>query len=504
MPLIVEEVVRVLGEQNPWMETGRVPDALALEVERPLVSGLTAALLRDNPRRYQLVLGPRRVGKTTVMYQTVRRLLAAGVPRQQLAWLRLDHPYLLPIDLGNLVEILISVRDATHDHPLYLFLDELVYAQNWDKWLKTFYDDQWPIKIVSTSSATAALHRRQVESGVGRWEEQFLAPYHLTEYLELAGIGHALETEDDLASTLMRHLRPGAASGGEIAQARRRLTLTGGFPELLVKLEKDRNEEEQVLASQMILKNDAIDRAVYKDIPQSFGVDSPMMLERLLYVLAGQLTGLLSPNTITGELGIAQPTFDRYLSYLESAFLVFTLPNYSGRELSVQKRGRKLYFVDGAVRNAALQRGTRSLQDPVEAGYLLENLVASHLRGLAEQENVRLFHWRQSQNEVDLVYDHPVSPLAIEVATSSSHSRGGFAEFVRAHPRFANRCWLASADAPGIAPGPENQGVGTVPVDLLLMAIGSQMSSALNKRLGAAPDESRAVQPLFAVEGRIL
>ena len=54
----------------------------------------------------------------------------------------------------------------------------------------------------------------------------------------------------------------------------------------------------QVLESQRVLRSDAVERAVYKDIPQAARVDNPMMLERLLYVLAGQVTGLLSPTNI--------------------------------------------------------------------------------------------------------------------------------------------------------------------------------------------------------------
>jgi len=79
--------------------------------------------------------------------------------------------------------------------------------------------------------------------------------------------------------------------------------------------------------------------------------------------------------------GLSQPTFDRYLSYLERAFLVFTLPNYSRREGAVQRRGRRLYFVDGAVRNAA-PRG-RTLDGCRGNGALYENLVAGHLHALA-------------------------------------------------------------------------------------------------------------------------
>lgn len=480
----LEEVNRVIVEQNPWLTSGAIPTALAPITERPLVAGLTGAMLRPQPHRYQLVLGPRRVGKTTVMYQTVRRMLQRGVDPKKLGWLRLDHPYLLPIDLGSLVRVLMAVGEATPESPSHVFLDELVYAEKWDQWLKTFYDDRWPIKLVSTSSATAALHQRRIESGVGRWEEQYLAPYHLAEYLELDGTPLHLAAEETLERTVTRLVGEGTPSLASVASARRRLMLTGGFPELLGSIEKDRDEAEQVIESQRILRSDAVDRAIYKDIPQSFGVQNPMMLERLLYVLAGQMTGLLSPSSITKELGLTQPTFDRYLSYLEHAFLVFTLPNYSGNEASIQRRGRKLYFVDGAIRNAALQRGTRCLDDRAETGHLVENLVATHLRALAEQENVRLFHWRSARYEVDLVYDHPTAPMAIEVASSSGHARTGLAEFARQHPHFRGSCWLAADDAIGVLPSAGTSGSGTVPIDLLLLAIGAQTARAMAGRFG--------------------
>ena len=111
-----------------------------------------------------------------------------------------------------------------------------------------------------------------------------------------------------------------------------------------------------------------MEQAVYKDIPQSFGIENPMMLERLLYVLAGQFTGVLSPRNLCQELdGMAAPTLDRYLSYLERTFLVFRLTNYAGNEGQIQKRGRKLYFLDGAIRNAALS-GDRSAHRPGRDG----------------------------------------------------------------------------------------------------------------------------------------
>src|SRR5690554_2151817 len=83
---------RVLEEQNPWHFDGKVPPALAMETERPLAQFLWQRLLSNRLRRFQIVLGPRRVGKTTVMYQTVRRLLSSGLSPSRLWWFRLDHP----------------------------------------------------------------------------------------------------------------------------------------------------------------------------------------------------------------------------------------------------------------------------------------------------------------------------------------------------------------------------------------------------------------------------
>ncbi|MGH8910282.1 MAG: hypothetical protein ACRD0K_28260 [Egibacteraceae bacterium] len=65
-----EDLQRVFDEQNPWHHSGHVPEILARPVERPLARRLWERVLNDDPRRFQLILGPRRVGKTTVMCQT--------------------------------------------------------------------------------------------------------------------------------------------------------------------------------------------------------------------------------------------------------------------------------------------------------------------------------------------------------------------------------------------------------------------------------------------------
>jgi predicted AAA+ superfamily ATPase len=209
------------------------------------------------------------------------------------------------------------------------------------------------------------------------------------------------------------------------------------------------DDADRLLRSQQLLRADAVERAIYKDIPQSYGVDSPMRLERLLYVLAAQMTGLIPPTKIGTELELAQPTFDRYLSYLEQAFLVFTLPGYAPSEETRQRRGRKLYFVDGAIRNAALQRGLAPLSDPLELGQLTENLVATAVHALGQQTGLRLFHWRDQRSEVDLVLEDPGRPMAFEIGMSLSHSRTGLRALLEQYPRFRGGAYLGASRFPG-------------------------------------------------------
>ena len=482
-----EDLQRVFDEQNPWHRTGQVPPTLARPVERPLAQLLWRRLKDDDPHRFQLVLGPRRVGKTTALYQTVRHLIEAGVAPTRIWWLRLDHPLLLQESLGDLVQAVLNASEASPDAPVFLMLDELVYTDRWDLWLKTFFDDQWPVRIAATSSATAALRERRLESGVGRWAEQHLTPYLFTEFLALAQEERPIEVDGSLAESIAL-LRQGQRADRDLAAWRRLFMLVGGFPELLTaaRARPDEDEPSRLLESQQVLRTDAVERAIYKDIPQSFGVDNPMMLERLLYVLAAQITGLLAPSNICGELGLSQPTFDRYLSYLEQAFLVFTLPNYSGREASVQKRGRKLYFVDGAIRNAALQRGLAPLDNPTELGALLENLVAATLRSLALHTGVRLYHWRDGKHEVDLVFDHPDLPLAFEIGLSPDHPRAGLTALAQRHERFQGRCYVVAPQVGVAHPGSTAAGVGALPLDLFLQVVGAQAAVALAASLGVA------------------
>lgn len=427
------------------------------------------------------------------MYQVVDTLVERGWPPWRIHWLRLDHPLLVELDLGSLVRAILDGVEATEARPLVLCLDELAYADRWDLWLKTFHDERWPVKIIGSSSASSVLRERGRESGVGRWDEHLMHPLLLGEYLTLRESD--VVTPDSTTSSLGR-LLDDVVTGHSlipVASEWRQLMLVGGYPELA--LLRGEDEASDVLTAQRVLRRDAVERAIYKDIPQSFGVDNPLVLERLVYVLAAQVGGLLSPTNIASDLGVSRPTVDKYTDYLERSFLTFTTQAYAGSEVATQRRGRKVFFHDTAIRNAALQRGLAPLSNPSELGHLTENLVGAHLKALADLTNVRLFHYRSGRRaEVDFVLGHPTEPVAFEIGLDGTHSRSGLRALLDAHPELTGRAYLVAPNVPDRA-ATTRTGIGSMSVSTLLMAISSCVETAVGSPARRQPQLEIGLDP---------
>lgn len=488
----VDDYLQPILAQNPWHESGKVPQDFAPPRKRPLAACVWKTLISPKMARYQVIIGPRRVGKTVAMHQTVGQLLQEGIPPRKLWWLHLAHPILMRFELGELIRTHPILQHATQRDPVFFFLDELTYAENWDLWLKTFFDEQLPLRILATSSSSAALRQGRIESGIGRWEEQFLTPCLFTEYLHLQGKTVRLTSQTTLWQTLLDMINL-SQEPNQLKDDRVRYLFVGGFPELLMQKTTDPTGQESLFdhntdltseayRSQRILRTDAIQRAIYQDIPQVFGVQNPINLERLLYILAGQITGIVSYTNLAKDVSVSPPTIDKYINYLERSHVVFLIPNYAPTEETIQRRGRKLYFVDSAVRNAALQRGVAPLDTPSEMGHLLENLVASHLFALSQQTGDRLYYWRKGSNEVDFIYDHPEEPIAIEIASANHHSSRGLMAFQKQFPKYQGRTFLVYPDARSSAPRPDGT-PGSMSLDSFLIAVGVQADSELQKRM---------------------
>ena len=80
--------------------------------------------------------------------------------------------------------------------------------------------------------------------------------------------------------------------------------------------------------------------------------------------------------------------------------------------------------------------------------------------------------------------DHHTEPLAFEIASSPNHSRAGLRALIERHPKFEGRAYLVAPQCPVARPEPNSAGIGPLPLDVLLLAVGAQAHQALIARVG--------------------
>jgi len=141
---------------------------------------------------------------------------------------------------------------------------------------------------------------------------------------------------------------------------------------------------------------------------------------RLLDLVASASGRILNLNSLCRDAGIGYETARRYLEVLEDTLLVFRIPAWSGSDRASFVAHPKIYLFDIGVRNALLRRPLdRSLPD--ERGLLLEHLVAMelHRRIGTLWPELSLFHYRTKHGaEVDLVAQVGRELWGIEVKAS--------------------------------------------------------------------------------------
>lgn len=492
---ITQAAAFAIERQNPWQSGAEIPPEFAPANERYLVQNLYQWLREKRSRHIQVILGPRRVGKTAALFQTVRNLLADNVHPSRVFFLRLDDPDLQTDTLGNLARYIIQVSGATTSEPTYLMLDEVVLMDQWAQWLKSFYDDNWPLRVVATSSARTGLKLGQTES-VDRWREQHLLPCGLAESLKLLGEMEG-EIEQIPAGQSFRETMNSVHRFGppdsELEVHRNMLLQMGGFPGVLTAFPPPEQAALFGVAEkgyfphlhQIQLYENVVQKCIYIDIPKYFNITDPSSLETILYRAAQQMGNLWEPSNVSSDLGVSLTTLNNYTKHLEMASIILMLQNFPGGESRSQSRGRKIYFVDTALRNAILRyKGTRQ-HDPVDYGHMLENMVVSALFSLAEQTRFRLYHWRlgkSGEREVDVIYNDVNDPMAFEVGASSNHSLKGLKALIDKHPQFHGSSYLVAPNAAFKPAEFSENGIGSVPLDSLLLAADIHAAHTLNLR----------------------
>lgn len=399
------EAIQVLRDINSWWAAPHEVRPHPPAYERRHVQTVFDALARPGAKA-QVLRGPRQVGKSTVMLQVARRLLASGIRPQDILLIRFDLDILR--DQRGLLPILkwfakeVRAVGLEEKQPPYLLLDEAQKLPRWDEQVKHVFDTYKP-RMALTGSASVLVARGQRESLAGRALTTEIPPFLFREALELtdaaSGLPGALHCRD-LFQRGMKTRENFEAIFNQPAKRRGvwkngldRYYSRGGYPDLHTgAIEEDRWAD--------YLMETVFERVLGVDIPDLFPVDQPRLL-RHLYIEAARRTGQeISQKKLADEANAAgystnQPTVGRYLHYLCDALLIREFRRYPLSRKASAKIPSKYTLTDLGIRNAIF-RGAPSLRDspPDVVGPLAETLVQTVLRGVGIQAHF----YRQLKN----------------------------------------------------------------------------------------------------------
>ncbi len=407
-----EGILKVLSAYNPWWKTGMVNPKMTKSYKRFAFHEAMKRLKDESIRRTVVLTGTRRVGKTTIQYQMIDALLNAGVPPQKIVFISMDHPML---KLSQFQDVLDCYHEAIYaEQDVYYFFDEVQYAQDWDLWLKTIYDNQPDTRVVATGSASPALMKGSRESGAGRWTVIQVPTLSFYEYCELVGVERP-DIPDGLKITAL-------LSKSQIERTQIMLQLSkvqnhfmrylqvGGFPELAL--------ADNDLMAQQIMREDVVDKVLKRDLPSLYNIRNATELERIFLYLCNVSSEIVSIEAITKELnGVSRTTVENYIQYLESANLIYQSWPVDMAGKKVLKARPKIYIADAAIRNAVLMDDS-IMTDPTGMGKVVETTVYKHVAAFYYPfaTSIGYFRGGRKNKEIDVVVDYPnIKNILIEV-----------------------------------------------------------------------------------------
>lgn len=407
-----EGILKVLSAFNPWWKTGLVNPRLAKTYKRFAFYEAMQRINQTTLRRTLILTGTRRVGKTTIQYQMIEALLAKGIEPQRIVFISMDHPMLKLSDINMILECYHENIYAEQD--VYYFFDEIQYAQDWDKWLKTIYDMQPDTQVVATGSASPSLIKGNQESGAGRWSVIQVPTMSFYEYCELLELDRPTLPKDLKVTQLLHMTQPDRTKImlqlSKVQNHFNRYLQVGGFPELAL--------ADNDMMAQQIMREDVVDKVLKRDLPSLYNIRNATELERIFLYLCNVSSEVVSIDAIVKELsGVSRPTVENYIRYLESANLIYQSWPIDMGGKKVLKARPKIYISDAAIRNAVLMDDS-VLADPVQMGKIVETAVYKHVAAFYYQQTTSVGYFRggRKEKEIDIVVNYPkAKKILIEV-----------------------------------------------------------------------------------------
>ena len=355
-----------------------------LYIHRDLEDPITQGTFRN---RAELIIGPRQVGKSTMLdhlVQNQRFIKLTGEDENDLSILADPKSFL----------------SLTQQFP-YVIIDEAQYVPNIGRVIKRMVDNNTSdSRIFVTGSSALDLGGHLKESAAGRFNSYNLWPLSLEE--------------------LSKH-----SSWIEVKRQINDRMIYGCHPDVI---------NDPYHAKEYLL--DFADSILYKDLFRLAEVRKPADLTKLVTFLAANVGSEIRYGSIASELGIQNKTIERYVDLLASCFIVKVVPSWSRNPTAELKLSKKIYFYDNGIRNAILKNFT-----PVPAredkGALWENLFFTERlkRHAFRRDGGEIFFWRtKKQHEMDFVEVVDGTIAAFECKAGNKSNTNSIKAFKRAYP----------------------------------------------------------------------
>lgn len=349
---------------------------------------LEAPILRGTLRnRAELILGPRQVGKSTMLdhlVQNQRFIKLTGEDEDDLSILADPKTFLT----------------LTQQFP-NVIIDEVQFVPNIGRVIKRLVDNNTTdSRIFVTGSSALDLGGHLKESAAGRFNSYNLWPLSLE---ELAEHSSWIEVKRQINDRM----------------------IYGCHPDVI---------NDPAHAKEYLL--DFTDSILYKDLFKLAEVRKPTDLTKLVTFLAANVGSEIRYGSIASELGIQNKTIERYVDLLASCFILKVVPSWTRNPTAELKLSKKIYFYDNGIRNALLKNFA-----PVPAredkGALWENLFFTERLKLHafRRDGGEIYFWRtKKQHEMDFIEIVNGTIAAFECKAGNKINSTSIRAFSRAYP----------------------------------------------------------------------
>ncbi len=349
----------------------------------------------EEPRKFiQVILGPRQVGKTTMVNQLLSQLSISYVSESADAISATNSAWLM--QAWETARLKMKASGASE---YLLVIDEIQKIDNWSEVVKQQWDkdtrENVNIKVILLGSSRLLIQKGLTESLAGRFETFYLGHWSFA------------EMQDAFDWSIEQYI------------------YFGGYPGSAQLI----NDEERWKS---YIKDSLIETSISKDILMLTRVDKPALLKRLFELGCLYSGQILSYTKITGQLQDAgnTTTLANYLKLLSDCGLLGGLEKYAGSVIRQRSSSPKFQVYNNALLTSQdNETYSTAIVNPKLWGRLVESSVGAHLLNHSVSERYSLHYWREGNNEVDFILEKGNKVIGLEVKSGASSGNVGMGIF---------------------------------------------------------------------------